>query len=100
MNCCSSKSCWHCGRMVETYALLDSGSDVSLCDKRLISELGLVGVEKTFSLTTLNEVKRDRCGLEVDLQVSSLDNEHSILLEVSMVCGEIACCYQGVASCR
>ena len=57
------------GRTVETYALPDSGSDVSLCDKRLISELGLGGVEKTFSLTTLNEVKRGRCGLEVDWQV-------------------------------
>ena len=57
------------GRTVKTYALLDSGSDVSLCDKRLISELGLGGVEKTFSFMILNEVKRDRCGLEVDLKV-------------------------------
>lgn len=89
------------GRTVETFALLDSGSDVSLCDKRLISELGLVSVEKTFSLTTLNEVKRDRCGLEVDLQVVSLDNEHSILLEgVWSVVRLIACYAQGVASCR
>ena len=44
-----------------------------LCDKRLISELGLGGVaavkKKAFSLTTLNEVERDRCGLEEDLQV-------------------------------
>ena len=40
------------GRTVEIYALLDSGS-----------------------------VKRDRCNLEVGLQVSSLDNEHSVLLE-------------------
>ena len=40
------------GRTVEIYALLDSGL-----------------------------VKRDRCNLEVGLQVSSLDNEHSVLLE-------------------
>ena len=35
-------------RTVKTHALLDSSSDVSLCDKRLISELGLVGVKKNF----------------------------------------------------
>jgi hypothetical protein len=69
------------GRTIETYALLDSGSEVSLCDRRLINKLNLAGVEKRFSLTTLNEVKRYSSGLEVDLQVSSLDSGHSVTLE-------------------
>jgi hypothetical protein len=69
------------GRTIETYALLDSGSEVSLCARRLINKLNLAGVEKRFSLTTLNEVKRYRSGLEVDLQVSSLDSGHSVTLE-------------------
>ena len=33
------------GQVVETYALLDNGSDVSLCDKKLIDELGISGVQ-------------------------------------------------------
>ena len=69
------------GRKVETCALLDSGSEVSLCDRRLINKLGLDEVEKQFSLTTLNEEKRYRNSLEVNLEVSSLNNEHSISLE-------------------
>ncbi|CAB3995709.1 nek6 si:ch211- NIMA (never in mitosis gene a)-related kinase 6 [Paramuricea clavata] len=69
------------GRKVETYALLDSGSEVSLCDRRLINKLGLDGVEKQFTLTTLNEEKQYRNGLEVNLEVSNLNNEHSISLE-------------------
>ena len=40
---------------VQTYALLDNGSDVSLCDKNLIKRLGITGVPTTFSLTTVNE---------------------------------------------
>jgi len=29
------------GQVVVTYALLDNGSDVSLCDEKLINELGI-----------------------------------------------------------
>jgi len=32
------------GHVVETYALLDNSSDVSLCDEKLINELGISGV--------------------------------------------------------
>ena len=36
-------------KIVETYALLDSGSDISLCDKRLAAELGVQGRQKRFT---------------------------------------------------
>ncbi|XP_078372656.1 uncharacterized protein LOC144656297 [Oculina patagonica] len=39
-------------KTVNTYALLDSGSDISLCDKNLAVELGVHGTQKTFYLTT------------------------------------------------
>ena len=39
-------------KIVKTYALLDSGSDISLCHKSLAVELGVQGHQKTFYLTT------------------------------------------------
>ena len=39
-------------KAVETYALLDSRSEISLCDKTLAIELGVRGQEKTFFPTT------------------------------------------------
>ena len=35
-----------------TYALLDNGSDVSLCAKGLAAQLGIQGEQRTFYLTT------------------------------------------------
>ena len=32
------------GEEVETYALLDNGSDVSLCEEKLTDQLGISGV--------------------------------------------------------
>ena len=40
------------GQIVETYALLDNSSDVSLCDEKLINELGISGVQRLLFLTT------------------------------------------------
>ena len=34
------------GQVVETYALLDNGSDVTLCDKMLIEQLGITAEEE------------------------------------------------------
>ena len=39
-------------KTVEMYALLDSRSDVSLCEKELAVELGVRGDQKAFYLTT------------------------------------------------
>ena len=43
------------GKTVETYALLDSGSKVSLCQDRLLESLGATGQPKTMELTTLEK---------------------------------------------
>ena len=43
------------GATVETYALLDSGSNISLCQDRLLESLGAVGHPATMKLTTLEK---------------------------------------------
>ena len=71
-----------CGnsRIAETYALLDDGSDVSLCDLQLLEQLGLSGVQRQFTLSTLNKEDHEQCWREVSLQVTSLDATESISL--------------------
>jgi hypothetical protein len=61
------------GTVIEAYAFLDSGSDVTLCDERLVQELVLQGTERSFSLTTQEKRNSLRRGLEVDLVVETLD---------------------------
>ena len=60
-------------KTVETYALLDSGSDISLCDKNLAMELGVHGRQKTFYLTTQEKEDSPRVGYELSLVVEPLD---------------------------
>ena len=64
--------------VVETYALLDNGSDVSLCSKRLSDQLGAKGVPRSFSLTTQEKCNSLKTGLEVKLTVESLDSAERI----------------------
>ena len=52
---------------IKTYALLDSCSDVSLCKRSLVDQLGVRGIEKTFRLTTVNKQESTTKGIEVQL---------------------------------
>ncbi|XP_028416927.1 uncharacterized protein LOC114541139 [Dendronephthya gigantea] len=63
---------------VQTYALLDDGSDVSLCHSSLVRRLGITGVPTTFSLTTVNEEAKENRGEEVRLIVSDLDGSENV----------------------
>ena len=65
-------------KAVETYALLDSGSDISLCDKTLVRELGVRGQEKTFFLTTQEREDSPRVGHEISLTVEPLDGTDKV----------------------
>ena len=67
------------GWIIETYALLDDGSDVSLCDQRLLEKLGLKGISRQFTLTTLSNTE-EQSGLEVSLNVSSIDVEKGLCI--------------------
>ena len=65
-------------KLVKTYALLDSGSDISLCDKSLAVELGVQGHQKTFYLTTQESQDRPRVGYEFSLTVEPLDGTDKV----------------------
>ena len=69
------------GRTVKTYALLDCGSDVTLCDERLIHELRTKTTPISFNITTINQTSSVRHGSQVSLTVSSLDGSESISLD-------------------
>ncbi|KAL9958369.1 hypothetical protein ACROYT_G035375 [Oculina patagonica] len=66
------------GQVVETCALLDSGSDVSLCDEKLIHELGISGVQRNFFLTTQEKKESSKSGLEVKLTIDSINSQSSL----------------------
>ena len=65
-------------KTVEMYALLDSGSDISLCDKNLAVELGVQGHQKTFYLTTQEKEDSPRIGHEFSLTVEALDGTDKV----------------------
>lgn len=65
-------------KIVETYALLDSGLDISLCDKSLATEIGVQGRQKTFYLTTQEREDSPRIGFELSLTVEPLDGTDKI----------------------
>ena len=62
---------------VDTYALLDAGSDVTLCDEKLVSKLRLPKKRKTYTINTVNQSKVIN-GSEVDLTVCSADGRESV----------------------
>ena len=66
------------GRMIETYALLDNGSDVTLCDRELVDELGIAEQPRTFLLTTQESKDSERSGLEVKLIIDLIDGDSSL----------------------
>ncbi|KAH9585976.1 hypothetical protein MS3_00007053 [Schistosoma haematobium] len=59
---------------LETYALLNSGSDTSLVCEELINQLGLKGKETSIKVTTVNGTTTCEC-LEVNLEIFSLDEQ-------------------------
>ena len=63
-----------------TYALLDTGSNVTLCHERLLQTLGIQGRPETMSLTTLDK-KRNRMPTRViSLDVTDPDGEERLHL--------------------
>ena len=67
------------GRVIETYALLDNGSEVTLCHERLVKELGLDGQRFEFTLTGMTSSEKVDSKL-VDLVVKSIDDSVEVEL--------------------
>ena len=68
------------GKYVETYALLDSGSDISLCNKELLTELNLISTDRRFFLTTQERKNSLRAGRETSFTVEAMDGTSSVHL--------------------
>lgn len=66
---------------VKTYALLDEGSDVTLCSDSLVKRLGVESKPCKFTLTTVNKSSQHQTGREVQLQVSALNGGEVINLQ-------------------
>ena len=71
----------HGGPCVNTYALLDDCSDVSLCDEKLSKALGLKGKRREFHLTTVNKQASKSVGYEVKCNVTSVDGQETVELD-------------------
>ena len=64
------------GRVVETYALLDSGSEVTLCKEQLSLELGCCGLKRDYELQGVTGTRKVE-GHVTDIVVMSMDNKVS-----------------------
>ena len=68
------------GRSVHTHALLDSGSNVTLCDEQLLEDLGVTGRKEALSLTTLERVDSKASTRVVSLTIQGTDRGRTIHL--------------------
>ncbi|XP_077966575.1 uncharacterized protein LOC144420797 [Styela clava] len=66
---------------VETYALVDIGSDTTFCETSLIEELGLTGKQRTVEINTLGQRPVMHDGVVVNLTVASIDDKEEIFIE-------------------
>lgn len=62
---------------METYTLLDSGSDTSLVCEELFNQLGIEGKEASMTITTVNGTTTCKC-LKVNLKIFYLDEQGSV----------------------
>ena len=82
-------------QVIETYALLDQGSDTSLCDKGLAEQLDVTGKERTFTLNTVEQTNSLRKGLEVSLDVMPMDSDESVELSKVLTVDKLPISVQG-----
>ena len=67
-------------KTVETYALLDTGSNTTFCTEQLMQQLGLEGKNSTLSLTTLETANALTERSIVNLEILDLNEEHMVEL--------------------
>ena len=69
-----------CDLIVETYAFLDNGSNVSFCSEELAAQLGLSGRPTSLTLTTIESEESESASRVVSLQVMDLEEENAVEL--------------------
>ena len=65
---------------IKTYAMLDQGADVTLCSKTLFNKMGILGRNKTLSITTINN-SQSIPGIEFDVTLSPVNGSSEIHLD-------------------
>ena len=66
---------------VKTYAILDNGSDVTLCSNSLVRKLKAQGTPREFTISTVNKSSEKRTGVELcELEVSPIEGNEIIAL--------------------
>ena len=68
------------GISVRTHALLDSGSNVSLCQDKLLRQLRAHGRTERLSLTTLDKESNETTAQVISLKVSNLDGSDELTI--------------------
>ena len=70
-------------RRMRTYALLDDGSDSSLCEDSLLRDLDVKGLRRTFDITTVTDSSKIT-GTEASIKVSAVDGQD--ILDIDHIC--------------
>ena len=65
---------------IETYGLLDSGSNSTFCSESLVKKLGIEVESVRLKLTTLGSMEEVNCALARNLEVSDLDENKFITI--------------------
>ena len=68
------------GISIKTYALLDSGSNVSLCQDKLLHLLKAHGRTERLSLTTLDKESNETTAQVISLRISNLDGSDELTI--------------------
>ena len=69
------------GMEVTTYALLDNGSNKSLCTEGLLKALGVRGNPVSYNITTVNKTARRSSGVEAKLLIKPVDGDNAVVLD-------------------
>lgn len=85
-------------KVLETYAFLDNGSDVTLCDEKLVEELELDGTKRNFLLTTQEKRDSARKGLEVELKIEALDGSDTLDIQKVWTVNRLNVSQQSIAT--
>ena len=80
---------------IETYALLDEGSQVTLCDEKLFERLNLPSIDTTLNLNTVNQTVTHDCK-ETSFVVSSLDGVNNVSVNRAFTVTELPVSLEGL----
>jgi hypothetical protein len=68
-------------KIVETYAVLDGGSNTSFCTENLLEQMGIKGKRRSLSVTILGNANSKIESSIVTLELSGLQDKNSISLK-------------------